>query len=261
LQNPSVPQAAAPLSVHWFSGSWPVGTLVQVPTVPVSAHDWHVPAHAALQQKPCAQNPDRHWVAVAHAAPWAFLVQLPPLQVNGATQSVSAVQVVLQADVPHANGSHAELVAVWQVPVPLQVRVGVNVDPVQAAATQAVPLAYRRQAPAPSQNPSVPQAAAPLSVHWLSGSWPAGTLVQVPTVPVSAHDWQVPVHAALQQKPCAQNPDVHWPAVVQAAPAAFVVQLPPLQLKGETQSASAVQVVLHAAVPQTYGEQGEVATV
>ena len=50
---------------------------------------------------------------------------------------------------------------VWQVPVPLQVRPGVNVDPVQLAPTQVVPVAYRRQAPAPLQNPSVPHDEAP----------------------------------------------------------------------------------------------------
>jgi hypothetical protein len=141
LQNPSVPQAAAPLSVHWFSGSWPAATLVQVPTVPVSAHDWQVPEQAALQQKPCAQNPDVHWAPAVHAAPMAFVVQLPPLQVNGETQSVSAVQVVLHAPVPQTNGSQAEVDTVWQVPVPLQVRAGVSVEPVQLAATQLVPAA------------------------------------------------------------------------------------------------------------------------
>ena len=47
------------------------------------------------------------------------------------------------------------------MPVPLQVRAGVNVEPVQLAATQLVPLAYRRQPPPPSQNPSVPQVDAP----------------------------------------------------------------------------------------------------
>jgi hypothetical protein len=141
LQKPSVPQAAAPLSVHWFSGSCPAGTFVHVPTVPVSAHDWHVPAHAALQQKPCAQNPDVHWFPAVQAAPIALVVQLPPLQVNGAAQSVSAVQVVLHALVPQTYGLHEEVVTVWQVPVPLQVRAGVSVEPVQLAATQVVPLA------------------------------------------------------------------------------------------------------------------------
>ena len=161
MQNPSVPHAAAPLSVHWLSGSWPAGTFVHVPTVPVSAHDWQVPAHAALQHTPCAQNPDVHCALVVQAAPVTFFVQLPPLQVNGETQSVSAVQVVLHAPVPHAYGSQAEVVTVWHVPVPLQLRAGVNVDPVQLAATQVVPVAYKRQAPAPLQNPSVPQVEAP----------------------------------------------------------------------------------------------------
>ena len=72
--------------------------------------------------------------------------------------------------------------------MPLQVRADVSVEPVQLAAAHWVPAPYRRQAPAPLQNPSVPQAAAPLSVHWFSGSCPAGTLVQAPTVPDKAHD-------------------------------------------------------------------------
>jgi hypothetical protein len=53
-----------------------------------------------LQQKPCAQNPDAHWFPAVHASPSAFVVQLPPLQLNGATQSLSAAQVVLQALAP-----------------------------------------------------------------------------------------------------------------------------------------------------------------
>jgi hypothetical protein len=95
-----VPQVAAPLSVHWFSGSVPAGIGVQVPTVPVRPHDWHTPAQATLQQKPCAHDPEVHWALLVQAAACAFKVQLPPLQVNGARQSVSAVQVVLQALVP-----------------------------------------------------------------------------------------------------------------------------------------------------------------
>jgi hypothetical protein len=154
----------------------------------VSAHDWHVPAHAALQQKPCAQNPDAHSVAPPHAAPMDFFPQLPALHTFGLLQSALVVQVVLHAPVPQTNGSQLEVVAAWQVPVPLQVRADVSVTPVQLAAAHCVPDAYRRQAPLPLQKPSVPQAAAPLSVHWFSGSCPAGTFVHVPTVPVSAHD-------------------------------------------------------------------------
>jgi hypothetical protein len=47
----------------------------------------------------------------------------------------------------------------------LQVRAGVKVTPVQVAAAQGDPAAYSRQPPAPSQAPSVPQLALPLSVH------------------------------------------------------------------------------------------------
>jgi hypothetical protein len=59
---------------------------------------------------------------------------------------------------------------------------------VQVAAAHCVPEAYFWQAPAPLQKPLLPQLAAPASVHWLNGSWPAGTLVQVPMLLVSAHD-------------------------------------------------------------------------
>jgi hypothetical protein len=51
------------------------------------------------------------------------------------------------------------------VPVPLQVRAGVNVVPEQVAAAHCVPAAYSRQAPAPLHMPSVLQAGAPRSAH------------------------------------------------------------------------------------------------
>jgi hypothetical protein len=73
------------------------------------------------------------------------------MQLNGATQSVFAVQVVRHAPVPQAYGSHIEVVAAWQVPVPLHERAAVSVDPVQLAAAHCVPVPYRRQPPAPSQ--------------------------------------------------------------------------------------------------------------
>jgi hypothetical protein len=42
---------------------------------------------------------------------------------------------------PHAYVPHDDAVVDWQVPVPLHVRAGVKVDPVQLCATQIVPLA------------------------------------------------------------------------------------------------------------------------
>jgi hypothetical protein len=165
LHMPSVLQLATPRSLHWFSGSWPAATLVHAPTVPASAHDWQVPLHAESQQTPCAQKPDRHSPPTPQATPAAFWAQLPPMQVNGGTQSASTVQVLRQAPAPQAYGSHMDVVAVWQVPLPLHERVEVSVEPAQVAAAHCVPEAYTRHAPAPLQEPSVPQVDAPWSLH------------------------------------------------------------------------------------------------
>jgi len=142
-------------------------------------------------------------------------------------------------------------VTVRQVPPPSQVRAGVKVVPTHVEAAQVVPLAYRRQPPDPSQNPSVLHDDAPWSVHWFRGSCPAGTDVQVPTLPVSAHDWQVPVQAVAQQNPWAQKPELHSAAEPQAAPIGFLPQLPPMHVFGDVQSAFDAHDVLHAFVPHT----------
>jgi hypothetical protein len=65
--------------------------------------------------------------------------QLLPLQTLGDAQSAAVAQVVLQALVPQANGAQLDDVAVWQIPVPLHVRAGVNVVPEQVGATHCVP--------------------------------------------------------------------------------------------------------------------------
>src|SRR5690348_9727179 len=108
---PSVLQLDAPRSAHWFNGSWPAGTLVQVPTVPAIAHDWQVPPHAVAQQTPWAQKPDTHSPLAPQATPVAFFAQLPPMQVKGATQSASTVHVFRQAVPLHMYGSHIDVVA------------------------------------------------------------------------------------------------------------------------------------------------------
>jgi hypothetical protein len=102
LQVPSLPQVAAPASVHWFSGSWPLGTFMQVPSVPVIAHDLQVPVQALAQQMLCSQKPELHSPAPPQAAPIGFRPQLPLLQTLGDAQSVAVVHVILQAPVPHA---------------------------------------------------------------------------------------------------------------------------------------------------------------
>src|SRR5207344_2146919 len=104
---------------------------------------------AVMQQTPCAQEPEPHSGPLPQDAPTFFSVQLLPLQVNGATQSASTVHVFLHALAPHAYGLHIDVVAVWQVPVPLQDRADVSVEPAQVCAAHCVPEAYNRQLPAP----------------------------------------------------------------------------------------------------------------
>jgi hypothetical protein len=87
LHEPSVPQVAAPWSAHWFNGSCPGGTDMQVPTEPVSAHDAQSPVHAVEQQTPCAHWFELHISAEVHGAPLGSFPQLMPVQLFGATQS------------------------------------------------------------------------------------------------------------------------------------------------------------------------------
>lgn len=203
---------------------------------------------------------DPHSVPAAHVVPFGFSEQLPLLQTVGATQSALLAQVALHALAVVSQvrlPGQLDAVTSLQVPVPLQVAGGVYVVPVQEPAAQTVPLGQSRQWPAPSHRPSVRQPAAPVSVHWVvgDGALPAGTGEQVPAEPASAHERQVPVQAVSQQTPCAQNPDTHDAAVVQAAPGGSLPQLPFAQTLGETQSAFVVQVALQAAVPHAKGVQ------
>jgi hypothetical protein len=165
----------------------------------------------------------------------------------------------------HTYGVQLVDVTVWQVPVPLQVRAGVPIVVLaQAGATQIVPWPYRRQAPAPLQVPSVPQVPAPWLAHWLAGTGgcPAAMFVHVPGEPASAHDLQVAVHAVAQQTPCAQMPLAQSPPAEQVAPLGRLVQTPPMQMFGDTQSASTEQVIRHAlAEAQTNGSHIDVVAV
>ena len=82
---------------------------------------------------------------------------------------------------------------------------------------------------------------------------------QVP-LPLTLHAWQAGQLELPQQTPSTQFPVLHWLAAVQATPFAFSVQLLvvplPWQVLGARQSPSEVQgELLHAFVPQTYGEQ------
>ncbi len=92
--------------------------------------------------------------------------------------------------------------------MPLQVDAAVAVLLMHLAGLQIVPAAYRRQAPLPSQTPSVPQLPVPWSTHLPFGSAvPMATGPQRPADPESLHDEQLEVHALSQQTPSAQKFD------------------------------------------------------
>ena len=102
--------------------------------------------------------------------------------------------------------------------------------------------------------PLVPQVDVAVVEHWLAatGGAPTPTLLQVPLLSVSAQDLHVPVQLLAQQTPCWQNPELHSFAVAHASPSGCFVQTPPLQMLGETQSASAVQVILQLVVAASH---------
>jgi hypothetical protein len=84
------------MSVHWFSGSWPAGTVEQVPPVPVSAHDMQFPVQAVRQQTPWAQNPLLHSAPAPHAAPSGLRPQLDAVQTLPLVHSAVVVQLARQ---------------------------------------------------------------------------------------------------------------------------------------------------------------------
>jgi hypothetical protein len=93
-------------------------------------------------------------------------------------------------------------VAGAQTPAPSQLRADSAVVAfMHIAAAHCVPLTCLRHPPAPSQVPSLPQVEAAAAGHCdaTSGATPAGIGVQVPTLPVTEHDMQVPMQAELQQ--------------------------------------------------------------
>jgi hypothetical protein len=225
---PSFPQLAAPSSAHWFSGSVPAGTSMHWPSLPAIAHDRQVPLHAVEQQTPCAQNPEAQSPAVAHAAPGGFGPQLPFTQAAPPTQSALLAQSARQAlpALLHMYGPQPSLVTAPHEPAPSQRPAWLTVDVEQDCARQIVPAAYSAHDPVPSHEPSRPQLAMPSSGQSLRGSAPTGTLVHVPTLPSTAHDWQAPEQSERQQTPSEQKPLLQSPAVRHSPPASASASCP-----------------------------------
>jgi hypothetical protein len=253
-----VPQLAAVWSVHWPVGSVPLAAIgVQVPAVAGSAHDVHFAPQVVRQQTPRAQMPLPHSAPLPHTAPGDLKPHEPALQEAGAAQSASAMQLVLQAAVPQANGAQEVDIGLTQAPAPSQLDAGVKVVPVagQVAAAQGVPIPYFWQAPA-WHLPLVPQLVLPWSLQLSAGSgMPVGTAVHRPIDPVSAQDWQALAQAETQQTPCAQLLDWHSVLVEQNAPFGFSPHELLVQTLPVEQLASAVQPVKQRAPLQAKGAQ------
>jgi hypothetical protein len=80
---PLFPQLAAPASLQSLSGSVPVVTGAQVPSVPpvfAAEHAMQVPVHAVLQQTPSTQLPFVHSALAEHVAPSACFGTQAPLE-------------------------------------------------------------------------------------------------------------------------------------------------------------------------------------
>ena len=181
-----------------------------------------------MQQIPCAQKPELQSASAEQPAPIGFLPQLPFRQLFPLVQSALPVQLVLHAAPdPHTYGTHDWAGVAWQVPLPSQRPANVNDEPLHPALEQMTLVTYFSQAPAPSQLPSVPHVAAPVSVQSCRGSVPTSAGMQVPTWPTAAQVWQIPEQSIAQQKPSAQKPDRQSDAVVQAWPVGSVPVAPP----------------------------------
>ena len=224
-QVPSLPQLAAPSSAHWLSGSVPAGTSMHRPSLPAIAHERQVPLHALVQQTPWAQIADAHSLPAAQAAPGGFGPQLPFTHAAPPTQSASPAQSARQA-LPaalHMYGPQLSVTAAPHAPAPSQRAAWLTVAAVHACARQIVPAAYSAHVPVPSQEPDRPQLATPSSGQSSRGSAPTGTLVQVPTLPSTEHDWQAPEQSDRQQTPSKQKlllqsvPALHSPPASSSA--------------------------------------------
>ena len=132
--------------MHWAFGSEaPAGTLVQVPSLPASAHEAQLAVQAVAQQTPWAQMPLPHSLpSPLQLAPFGLKPHDPAVHTAGGAQSASAAQIALQAALPQLNGKQEVAGGVTQVPAPSHAdwRVSVVVPAGQVAAAQGVPFAY-----------------------------------------------------------------------------------------------------------------------
>ena len=137
------------------------------------------------------------------------------------------------------------------VPVAPQVDSGVYLLFAQRSGAQTVPGLCRRQPPAPSHFPSVPQVDAGWVAHMFRvSSAPADTGRHDPSDVGSAQLRQAPAQAWSQQTESTQWLLAQSSAAVQGWPFDFLPQLPTWHTRPTTQSLSLAQRLMHA--PSTH---------
>jgi hypothetical protein len=114
-----------------------------------------------------------------------------------------------------------------QVPAPSQVWIPPMAAPSHVPGLHTVPGMYLRQAPCPSQVPSVPQVPTSVVGHVAAerGGRPVGTNAHVPIEPCTSQRRQVPSHAVSQQTPSTQKPD--WQSALQPHASPLTARAPP----------------------------------
>jgi hypothetical protein len=117
---------------------------------------------------------------------------------------------------------------VVQAPAPLQKADGVNVEPLQDGLPHWTEVGCCWQVPEPLQRPVVPQVPPPTVQRACGSATLAGTLAQVPALPVTLQAWQVEQLALLQQTPSVQLPLEHSWADRQATPFALTGRQEPI---------------------------------
>jgi hypothetical protein len=170
--------------------------------------------------------------------------------VNGARQCESIEHVLRQLPVPHMYGEQLCVVAVAQVPVPVQRETSVSVEPEQVCVPHDTVVAASAHAPAPLQAPVFPQGG--LATQRLSRT-PLATLAQLPAAAPTLHAWHKLHELVLQQTPLVQKlPVRHSVVLAQGWPRRFLLPQRLVcrsQIFGARQSPSPVQAARHAVAP------------
>jgi hypothetical protein len=124
--RPLVPQLAAPWSLQPPAGSGiPVGTLVQRPSEPESAHERHDPVQLVAQQIPCAQVADAHSALVEQEEPLGLRPHELPLQLFPVEHSALVAHEEKHFDPLQVYGAQVIASGAAQFPLASQLAAGV----------------------------------------------------------------------------------------------------------------------------------------